>query len=314
MNHGSALSLVNWIRSQARKDLGLTPSIGFVSPIVSTVLAAGCMKEPTFSETQFSTVCRGYAEVSGLVEALSGVDCPIGQTANRHGRTYSKLTRLKSHDDVNACNAVIADVLYEHLGGPDGASLTPAIVKVIGELHDNVASHARGYGFSAAQVYSQGSGQRLEFAVTDAGCGMLDNVCRVDQTVTTHVDAIEWCLVPGHTTAKPLDDWAQRLPDDYAVNPYPKGTKTYSTDDHHAGLGLNRLTELVRAMGGRVWIWTGNAQFLMRSDGTVDRRTTGPDWSGLAIELELCIQRAQSLAPTGRSSDASDDVAGRFGL
>ena len=74
--------------------------------------------------------------------------------------------------------------------------------RVVGELHDNVASHASGRGFSAAQFYRQGR-SRLEIAIADGGSGFLRNVRRVMPNITTHGAAIEWCLKKGNVSVRP---------------------------------------------------------------------------------------------------------------
>ena len=113
------------------------------------------------------------------------------------------------------------------------------LAKVVGELHDNVASHASGLGFSCAQAYNDAGAKRIEFALADRGRGMLRNVRELFPEVESHPEAIAWCLKRGNTTARnESDPWAQRLPDDAMVSPFPGNTRPESREDHHIGEGL----------------------------------------------------------------------------
>ena len=167
---------------------------------------------------------------------------------------------------MDCCNRIIADLLHNTLGGDDNEGFINAVTKVVGELHDNVPSHAAGTGFSAA-VYCTDDSCRLEFAIADCGCGMLHNVV-APPSVADHRQAIEWCLKRGNTTARHVDDpWAQRLPADSIGSPYGPSVSTFSSENHHIGEGLFCLTELVRMADGQLWIWTGNAQLTIGPNG-----------------------------------------------
>lgn len=308
LHHSEAVNVVFWRTSERLLELPWKPKIGFVSPIVSTVCAAWALKHPGDIPIEVSDQCRGYAEITGLSEALIGQE-PVGLPSRLHGATYSRLTRLFGHYDVKACNKVISDVLYTHLD----ESIAYPIASVVGELHDNVASHAEGAGFSAAQVYDDG--QRLEFSVTDCGCGMLHNVQRVAPHIGSDVDAIDWCLEAGHTTAPRLTGMEQRLPNDYQFDPFPAKVGAIETDMlHHVGLGLFQLTELITKSCGRLWIWTGDAQMLIQPDGSRSLAVTDTRWDGLAIEISLNLEQARSLATTTSWQAGMTDCAKRMGL
>jgi hypothetical protein len=131
-----------------------------------------------------------------------------------------------SEHEVDACNAVINNLFYEQLG-ENGSDFIRVLSKVVGEMHDNVASHSRGIGFSSAQRYERGEGDVIQFAIVDTGVGMLRNVTPVAPAVTTDEGAIDWCLRRGNTTAaRKGDGWEQRLPEDSLFSPYPRAVGT----------------------------------------------------------------------------------------
>ena len=113
----------------------------------------------------------------------------------------------------------------------------PAIARIIGELHDNVASHSNGRGFSSAQFYPgyRGHPDCLEISEADAGWGFLRKVHRIIPDVRTDAEAITWCLKKGNTTWRasitPNDPYG--FPDPYAE---PIGHSGQA--DHHMGWGL----------------------------------------------------------------------------
>lgn len=311
MDHGNAENFWRWCTEEQlvrQRRAGISPHISFVTPIVSATVAAACTRNQLARELPFANSdCMDYAETTGLTLAMKGLD-PVGQAGGLHGQTYSRLTKLYNHAQVNTCNKVIADVIYAQLEGPANGGFVDSVVKVVGELHDNVPSHANGSGFSAAQVYD---GERLQFAVADCGCGMLTNVQKSGLTIDSHVGAIEWCLQRGNTTAKPRDEWAQRVPDEAGGNVLPDGVEAFVEDNHHIGEGLWRLTELARRAGGCVWIWSGDCSMLIGPDDTTTKRTA-VSWPGVAIEIEFDVSRARELI--SRPTDGSAAIAEGFGI
>ncbi|HEY1602106.1 MAG TPA: hypothetical protein VGG64_21065 [Pirellulales bacterium] len=295
------------------KDPNRDAEIRFVSPIVSTAVAAAAVTDQSFRELRCREECQGYADMIGLTEAING-DIPVGKPSELHGQKFSRLTRLYHPTEVEGCNQIISDLLHANLDGEQNAGFINAVVKVVGELHDNVPSHSNGVGFSAAQVYCNTVGCRLEFAITDCGCGMLHNVRKVDKAVQTDIDAIEWCLERRHTTAKPLSGLEQKVPDDSIISPFPAAVTTVTSyDQHHVGEGLWCLTTLIREIEGSVWIWSGNGALLIGPDGTRTAKTTDTKWCGLAIEMELDLGKAQAF-DDGELSPSLQEIAERLGL
>lgn len=138
MDYQKALFAVRRVRDQ-----GIRHSINFVTPIASTLLASlatTAFKQSVCNNIRFATTCVGYAENNGLVDAISGrYSFPI--RSGRQGSTYTKLTKLATHQDVDLCNEIVDDLLYSQLQGFD-ERVIHELAKVVGELHDNVASHA----------------------------------------------------------------------------------------------------------------------------------------------------------------------------
>jgi hypothetical protein len=279
------------------------------------VLAAGSIADPRICAVELDGPCASYAATTGLSEVLKGNPLPVGQTGGHHGRTYSRLTRLANHNEVDGCNGVISDLLHEQVKTAGNERFVHSVVKVVGELHDNVASHARGVGFSAAQLYNVQGKQHIEFAIADCGCGMLFNVRRAKPGITSDKAAIEWCLVRGNTTAVAREEWDQRMPDDVAVSPLPASVRSFTTENHHVGEGLWTLTELVRLAKGALWIWSGDCQYLVDVSGKVATTVGGyVPWKGLAIEVHLDIDRAQQVGSNGLTESKLEQIAVRLGL
>ena len=190
-----ATSLQRLVRGE---DLAVT----FLTPLMSTAIAALSIQQRLAGNVEFERGAASYADTVGLKSVLAGQAPP---EALRKG-TYSPLARLNSPGTVERCTSIVMDFVYPALGQHQPLALQ--VGRVLGELHDNVASHARGIGFSAAQQYA---GTTLRFAVVDCGRGMLSNVRLKVPDIQRHVEAIDWCLERGHTTADAVEGFAQYL-------------------------------------------------------------------------------------------------------
>ncbi len=286
--------------------------MGFVSPAVSAMLAAASVSRTMSGiakRTQFSHSCRAYAENNGLIDTLNGqYKFPV--RGGLQGVRYTKLTKLATHDEVDACNAIVNDLFTFQLRGYSTAVIRK-LAKVVGELHDNVASHANGAGFSCAQVYNDSDGRRIEFAIADAGCGMLENVSRRIPEIADDNCAIRWCLQKGNTTAQTAGGWAQRLPDDTICNPYPEGIETIATEDHHVGEGLWQLSELVRGSSGKLVVLSGTGECFAEG-GKESARSSALKWPGVVIEFEITVPLDAGEAQ--QQSDRLEGIAKRIGI
>jgi hypothetical protein len=287
-------------------------TVRFVSPIMSSMIAAAHIRQEDRQLTNrvfFSGDAQTYAANNGLLDVLKD-RYEFPKRTGSQGVTYSKLTRLSTHAEVEVCNQVANDLVCEHLNSLS-QNIAAKVCGVVGELHDNVASHARGTGFSCAQVYTSGVNRRLEFAIADAGCGMLANVNRINNAICTDDDAIRWCLQRGHTTASSQDDWAQRLPDDADFNPFPSNVEITRNENHHVGEGLWRLFELVKLLEGKIWISSGTGSFFWQG-GKELSLPNRINWNGVAIEFEINVR---PLAAEDSGSQARlEELAKRMGL
>ena|GEM_PF-1624680 len=279
--------------------------VDFVSPIVSVSLAAlAISRREAVQKVQFRGQAAEYARHTGLTPWIFQSEAPL--SSQRHGGkvgdTYTPLASLVVHSEVEHCNGVINGMLRRQL--TEYRSLARDIGKVVGELHDNVASHANGRGFCTAQVYG---GNRVELAIADAGCGLRTHAARA--LLAKDIDdpkAIVWAFQKGTTSAK-SESWDQKW------SPGRDETDNRAAPgDNHQGLGLWELRSLVTKMKGRLWVATGNAQAYQGPDGEFIQLSseTKPrfEWSGLLIEVEIPIGR------TNMYSGTADELAEELGL
>ena len=312
MDNQDALKLMRAIRGD-----GLTVPVEWLSPIIVTMLASATASDSHLRERLRERILlkqdqKTYAVNCGLQTVLDGQYVSPSLTGLQ-GSTYTRLTRLASAYEVDACNAVINNLFYEQLVD-NGGEFIRVLSKVVGELHDNVASHARGVGFSSAQRYRRAGGDVIQFAIVDYGVGMLRNVKNVAPSVTTDAQAIDWCLQRGNTTAATEGDgWEQRLPEDSMFNPYPQTVRTTIGDNHHQGLGLWHLREIVGAAGGSFWVASGAGQCrYLAGAATPFYDSLKPSWQGVAIEVELPVPQWTRANAERRA--VLEGLAGRLGL
>lgn len=270
MNNRTLIASVQRLRRGEQVDLA------FLSPIVCAGLAAWFLEDSSARAlVRLSGDAAWYSDVIGFSALLAG-DIQPRPAASRPGtarrQTMSPLTSLAHPAEVESCNERVTSILRDTnmMTLEEQASAGP-LRMLVGELHDNVASHAKGRGYSALQVYAD----RAEFAVCDYGCGFLRNVRRVVPAVDTHWKAIEWVLVRGHTTAKPPDPFAQRDGPDWDEQ---------VEHNHHMGIGLWRLVQLVERTSGELWIWSGDTTY-HRTGHEYSFRPAPVIWPGVMIEL-----------------------------
>jgi hypothetical protein len=141
----------NALRHLGPTRRGETTSVAFIAPVLSTLIAAECLRRPA-ARTHFSLLgdAVSYGKTVGLASVLAGSFEDLQRTRYSEA-TYSPLARLATHADVEGATDTVTECLHRHLDSAY-ASAVDEICRIIGELHDNVASHARGAGFSALQV------------------------------------------------------------------------------------------------------------------------------------------------------------------
>jgi hypothetical protein len=290
-------------------------SISFVTPLLAVSLC-GAFRSRKISREQFSFAedAHKYARSNGLL-ALLGDNDETSNTGILHGFTYCPIQSLSVHAEVDNCNKVLSGLLQTQLSGCTNQKLVRATCAVIGEIHDNVASHARGPGFSAAQVY-KGKEKQIQIAVADIGQGIRNSLGPVWKEKTDK-EALEWCLIRGNTRTKllPQDEdllGPQKLDCLSFHNPYPEHTNVRYDDNHHMGEGLYRLVELIRETGGKTWIWSGNASML-NDKGTTTWIDPGISWSGTIVAIEIPIVAFES-SPVAESVSSFENLAKMLGL
>jgi hypothetical protein len=286
----------NALASVAAFDRGEC-QVRFVTPPLAVCLAARFAANRAGAAT-FIGDSLGYATNVGLMDALRG-QSPVPQAGALSGRTYSPLTRVQCHADVEPSNAKLNGLLRARLAGYEQA-MVDRVCKVVGELNNNVASHSQGFGFSAAQVYE---GRRLLFAVADSGRGFLHNVRKAADDVRCHDDAIGWAFVRGNTSAGPRSDMGQRWAPSVDVS---------EEEDNHQGLGLAILEELVRLTNGSLWVISGDSNRAMFAGEWVPCDPPGIFWQGVALGLEIPLTQPFNI--TDSSYNKYDDLKRELGL
>lgn len=177
MEYAKAIRAVRTLRNAG------STSVSFVTPIVSTCLAAAKLSLQVEPEAfHFTSDALGYAENSGLRYHIGASDKPPlpGQNA---GISYCQIVKLADAAEVDTGNRLIGNFLRSQLAGCANDSLVRATCGVVGELHDNIASHAAGAGFSAAQVY-RGKRKVIQIGIVDCGLGLNGSVRRFGVAVS----------------------------------------------------------------------------------------------------------------------------------
>ncbi|MFC3679393.1 hypothetical protein [Bacterioplanoides pacificum] len=238
-----------------------------------------------------------YAQAVKFPEALGGEDTYPYIRCNE-GQNYSAIAHIRgdgvdsSDGDVESANEMLASVIKRKL--PDETLGKRALLKAIGELHDNVSSHGSASGFSMAQFYKANSyyPAKVNFAVVDAGIGLLEELQRQKiQGVTTHQEAIAWCIQKGNSSKKVDGEWVQRLPADATHSPFGDGVETTNKDNHHQGLGLHHFVKLVKDFGGSLQLATGNCLLLVDNSGAESYINLSDTWKGVAISCTLPVNQ-----------------------
>lgn len=262
-------------------------------------VAYGHKESYPFNQFDIPSSTIPYAQAIKFPEALGGENTYPYVRCNE-GKNYSTLAHLRSdgigddHSDVEPSNEMLSNVIQAKIPGEfPGKS---ALIKAIGELHDNVCSHGKSSGFSMSQFYEarQYHVSAIRFAVVDSGMGLLEELKRKGTTgVNTHEEAISWCIQEGNSTKKVTDEWVQRLPSDATSNPFGDFVETTSTENHHQGLGLHYFVKLVKDFHGTLQLATGNCALLVDNTGAESYITLGDSWQGVAISCCLPVDRLQ---------------------
>lgn len=281
----------------------------FLLPGFWAPFAAECSERHiSFHQIVFATAAQeGYARAIKLENVLErGVDSYPHERVNC-GKNYSPITALSCAALTDRANSTINSCL-RHLC-PGGAGRLNDLCAVVGELHDNVWSHGMSTGYSMAQKFvPSGDECCIEFSLADKGLGFKAEMIGSGNRVASHRDAIRWCIQRGNSTKlPPTDPWAQREPEDrLGASVYGPNVATYTPrgGNHHQGLGLAKLVDLVTRSGGELQIVSGNAAYRIKENGETSFNTIGYKWRGVAISCRL---RVSGLLLDDEPLDADDE-------
>ena len=251
---------------------------------------------------------RGYTSAIGLARALWGKD-DYQHERKQEGKNYSPLEHLNNPEATDAATSRINSCIRRFVGDELPANFVSMLCEVVGVLHENVWSHAKASGFSTAQKWAVSWTLRrdhhLEFALADSGLGFLSEMRRVGMQVDSHREAIAWCIQEGHSTKllKPEAIWAQRVPEDLIGNPLRGVEHTRISDNHHMGLGLYKLTQLVKEFRGRLWLASGDTSLALAPGHENAYISLKYPWQGVAI---ACRFQASQIKRAGREIETAD--------
>ncbi|AXI03866.1 hypothetical protein HYN46_14080 [Aquirhabdus parva] len=260
---------------------------GFIAALTAVLF------ERRVDERSFDTHSEvmSYLRTLGLHRVLWGNDVGAFQRVNE-GRNYSPITALHNAEQVDNATTTINNCIRNFVRNRQSQGISE-LTKVVGELHDNVWSHGKSTGFSMAQKWAVTGTNRgdyyLEFALADRGFGFLEEMKRSRKNyASTDQEAIEWCIVEGHSTkhADDEDEWFQRLPEDFTgVSPMGR-VGVVTSENHHQGLGLANLVSLVQRYDGVLHIASGNSLFTMRNN-TKEFSAVKTPWKGVTISCRF---------------------------
>lgn len=258
---------------------------------------------------EFDENHKQYVSAIGLTRAIWGIDSFQYARINE-GLNYSPVAHLNTPEDTNSASATINSCIRNFMSENSHQDFVNELCDVVGDVHDNVWSHGMASGFSMAQKWrvpnSSGSNFYLEFALADCGLGFLGELKRTGRNDSlTDQAAIELCVQEGFSTKKrrPEDDWAQRIPEDVIGNPLVGIEKTVISDNHHMGLGLYKLTSLVRKFSGELWLCSGNSILYIDGNGNNTYIQISQPWQGVVM---ACRFNSSTLYSKVSGSDAVD--------
>lgn len=279
---------------------------GFYTPGYWVALAAlARQRGVSFDELNISNGNhRGYCSAIGLPQALDGIDnYPYSRSGE--GQTYSKLALLEHPNAVDTATQSINGCIRTLFRDTQCAKFVSDLCEVIGEVHDNVWSHGQSTGFSNAQKWPTG---KFEFALADCGLGFKRELARVGRSMNDE-ESIAWCIQRGNSSKlinqREEDSWAQRLPPDMMGNPMPGTGRIVSSENHHQGLGLAKLVDLVGQYRGTLLLWSGQCMLKIDARGCQSYSATRTAWPGVAL---ACRFNINSVITSIQSQEADDDI------
>lgn len=289
----------------------LTFPDGFLTPGALVVLTAFAKSKNLAQDClSLSSATSGYVSAIGLSKALCGVD-DYEYGRRKEGRNYSTLEHLSNPEATDSATSRINSCIRSFVGNLLPAEFVAKLCEVVGDLHENVWAHGRASGFSMAQKWPVSwtfpRDHYLEFALADSGLGFLSEMRRVGMSVHSHREAIEWCIQEGHSTKKlkPEAAWVQRIPEDVINNPLRGVEQTRVTDNYHMGLGLFKLTQLIKGFRGQLWLASGDTALILEPGRENTYIMLNHEWQGVAI---ACRFKASQIKRAGTEESADKDI------
>lgn len=234
---------------------------------------------------------QDYGSLIGFSEIVSGEQTYF-KSRPKLGKTYSNLVELKKDENADYVSGIINSCIKDFFKNSQSDPLfTAELCDVIGELHDNVCSHSCSSSFSQVQK----KGQTLTFAIADTGLGFLKEINRIKEItpkLENDEDAIQWCIQKGNSTKKieHRDEFTQKVPSDMMQNPFPKSVSLKTKNNHHLGLGLFKLTELIKKFRGELSLASGQSLLFLSRNGTMSYKKLKENWSGVAICADFTLK------------------------
>lgn len=256
---------------------------------------------------------KSYFTTIGLYKELWGHDDQL--VRSNCGNTYSPIVRLDSLEHVDQATTKICSCINNMIRNQKAKGIWN-LYSVIGELHDNVWSHGKSTGFSMAQSYTEfGSDKRyLEFTLADKGFGLLGEMKRAGKLVANHQEAIEWCIKEGNSTkhADDEDSWKQRIPFDLIGEDPMRGFGGEVSDNHHQGLGLAHLINLVESFNGELYLVSGNIALHIKNNQR-NYLECNHLWKGVIIScrFDQC-DLLSSIRPNNIADQSVNDIIKRL--
>lgn len=270
----------------------ICPEISFGRPSYWVLLATALYntnidkKKLNLTEKQ-----KSYLTTIGFSNHILGQKQNINRS-DLCGKNYSVLAPLTNENQTENANSLINNCIRHNIGiNANKPTSAHTLAEIVGELHDNVWSHAKSAGFSLFQKTRIKNDSFLEFAIADKGYGFLRELKRVKIDVADDKEAIEWCLRQGNTSKKPKKDdgWTQQLPSDVIGNPMGEHA-TYHNGNHHQGLGLAKLKEMIIEAKGTLKIASGNQLYILNNGTEKWADITMMPWTGVAISFVIPIK------------------------
>lgn len=280
-------------------------SASYCGPGLWAALAVSCRGKGMPISEVFDLIGKGnegYGRAIGIEAAIGAVDTYEHNRSNQ-GINYSPLVVLDAVEQTNQATRDIAGCIRTWFTDDKLTRFAGELCDVVGDLHDNVWSHAKSTGVSMAQKWSQPSASDsvFEFALADGGMGFVKELQRsgvaARERIESAKDAIAWCVVRGNSSKIRVEDpWEQRLPDDHMGNPMGSIAKVRGHGNHHLGLGLAKLVELVEKFKGELWLASGDAMMTIDRNGLRKYQSLPFQWAGVILSCRFSVSRVEAIA------------------